>query len=294
MTRTQTPLLLCLLALLLPSNRSSNGEASSVPPPPLHLLPQAPTPSISPPSVHHPHPHDTTTTITGLDDPDISTTPRDHGRNPQSGDNTLGVPGTTRDESTRIDATEASRLAGRHGGGTNMSTAAVTVVVATVVPGVDRTDVKEDEAREEKGEDGGRFSCPLSFSWRVCFVTLWVLAMSAALFLGLTIFFWVRLSARSGGQRLLAREGSPAPQDSEDMWAVRGSSPGERAEFWYTSPRMARQSEAVREGGRRQSRGGRREDRGEEEGDGLWSQPTVTLEDISGFWHSNGKVVAQE
>ncbi|CAL8306155.1 unnamed protein product [Merluccius merluccius] len=297
MTRTRTPLLHCLLTLLsgIPVICSSSSEAPVIstvkrtitayqkaPP----RLPPTPTPTFPLQGVHH---HNTT----GLDNT-ITSTQRDHRRNPQTRDD-IQVPRTTLQPTrpVQMNINEANGDGSRR----NTSAAAMTVVLVKVVRGDSGTDGEEEnKALEERGKDDGRFICPL-FSRRVCFVALWALAMTVTLFFGLTVFLLVRLSAR---RQKLAEEGSPVPRaralDPGNMWAVRKLSLGEQAEFWYASPRTARQRgeatgrTAVREG-EKLVRGGRKETIGQEEGSSLWTQPRVTLEDISDFWYSNGRQV---
>ncbi|KAM9456878.1 uncharacterized protein Hap1MRO34_018227 [Clarias gariepinus] len=127
------------------------------------------------------------------------------------------------------------------------------------------------------------------FSNLVCFITIWSLAMIASIFLGLSVFLWVRLSVRKKRARIRGRERKdgkghrPAAKEKQSLWAERGSSAEERVEFWYAN------GDVVEEGKRRQrarqvrTRMNKERQAGAEED--AWIQPKVTLKDITEFWH---------
>lgn len=131
---------------------------------------------------------------------------------------------------------------------------------------------------------------PLRFSKLVCFITMWTLAMVASIFLGLTVFLWVRLSitkkrARLRGRGQGDRKGQgPAAKEKDSLWVEPGSSTEERVEFWYAS------GATVEEDRRRQARTRKNEQRHAGTEEDMWIQPKVTLKDITEFWYANGRV----
>nr|XP_015195070.1 PREDICTED: uncharacterized protein LOC107076137 [Lepisosteus oculatus] len=94
----------------------------------------------------------------------------------------------------------------------------------------------------------GGSSCGAGFGFRgvrlTCLVTLWALGVTAAVFLGLTVFLCVRLSAqrRAGKWRLRGRGrggGQPTRRrgDPEEpsLWLQPRVTPEQIAEFWYSA-----------------------------------------------------------
>ncbi|GAA6088013.1 mucin-5AC isoform X1 [Tachysurus ichikawai] len=129
----------------------------------------------------------------------------------------------------------------------------------------------------------GSSSRPRRVSNLACFITLWTLGMIASIFLGLTVFLWVRLSivrktaSRRGWRDRTAKE-------KESLWAEPDSSNKERVEFWYAKG-------ATVEEDKRKNRARRVRTRKDEEEDmDMWIQPKVTMKDITEFWYTNGRV----
>lgn len=128
---------------------------------------------------------------------------------------------------------------------------------------------------------------PLRSSKVICLIVLWILAMTAAVFLGLTIFLWVRFSVQkerrgSGGQRETAKG-----VEMGSLWAAQNLSVEERVEFWYAN------GETMEFDNRRIDRGKiRQEEKGRGgETESLW--PRVTLDDITDFWYANGRALPE-
>lgn len=130
---------------------------------------------------------------------------------------------------------------------------------------------------------------PLRSSKVICLIVLWILAMTAAVFLGLTIFLWVRLSVqkerrRSGGLRETAKG-----VEIGSLWTAQKLSVEERVEFWYANGEtMEYDNRRIDRGKIRHKENGRR---GETES--LWTQPRVTLDDITDFWYANGRALPE-
>ncbi|XP_062840823.1 location of vulva defective 1 [Trichomycterus rosablanca] len=120
----------------------------------------------------------------------------------------------------------------------------------------------------------------------VCFVTLWSLGMTASIFLGLTIFLWVRLSVIKKRARLKGRRDKgeqKAAKERESLWAEHYTSAEDRVEFWYANGTTI---EANKKGSKRQKKrpAKTKDERKEEKEEDLWIQPKVTLQDITDFW----------
>lgn len=141
-------------------------------------------------------------------------------------------------------------------------------------------------------------SQPRRFSKLVCFFTLWTLGMIASIFLGLTVFLWVRLSvrkkrARLRGQGWKDRKGQrPAAKEKESLWAELDSSAEERVESWYTDGATVEENKTRNR--LRQMRMRKTGERQVETEEDMWIQPTVTLKDITEFWYANGRVRRDE
>ncbi|XP_063047093.1 mucin-2 [Engraulis encrasicolus] len=148
------------------------------------------------------------------------------------------------------------------------------------------------------------------------FLTMWVLAMLASFFLGLSIFLWARLSAvrrsgswmvqkerekdrgrgvngRAGGGGRGGRGGGAqergTAEECDSLWASPSATVEERVEFWYANATMTNSSDRHR--GRRDSdrRRNGSERKREVMNGGLWSQPRVTVADITEFWYGRDK-----
>ncbi len=122
---------------------------------------------------------------------------------------------------------------------------------------------------------------PSRRSMLVCFLALWTLAMTATIFLGITIFLWVRLSVSKKKMKRRVKGGQTC--EKESLWAEPKASVQDRVEFWYVngSTLEAGRKEKDR---RRMKRRGREQDNEE---NSLWIQPRVTVDDITEFWYAN-------
>ncbi|KAI5618701.1 hypothetical protein C0J50_21732 [Silurus asotus] len=133
---------------------------------------------------------------------------------------------------------------------------------------------------------------PQRFSKRVCFITMWALGMVTSMFLGLSVFLWVRLSVKKKRARLgggwRERQGQRvAVKEKESLWAEPDSSTEDRVEFWYSNKTTTDGDKRRYGAGHvRTRKNGEREASTEEE---MWIQPKVTLKDITDFWHGNGR-----
>ncbi|XP_077068947.1 uncharacterized protein LOC143721907 [Siphateles boraxobius] len=121
----------------------------------------------------------------------------------------------------------------------------------------------------------------------MCFITVWTLAMTATIFLGITIFLWVRLSVFK--KKMKRREKGGQTCEKESLWANPKASVQERVEFWYVngSTMEADKKQKDRKRQERMKRRGQEQDRKE---NGLWIQPKVTVDDITEFWYANRRV----
>lgn len=121
----------------------------------------------------------------------------------------------------------------------------------------------------------------------MCFITVWILAMTATIFLGITIFLWVRLSVFKKKRKRREKGGQTC--EKESLWANPKASVQERVEFWYVngSTMEADRKQKDRKRQERMKRRGQEQDRKE---NGLWIQPKVTVDDITEFWYANRRV----
>ena len=136
-------------------------------------------------------------------------------------------------------------------------------------------------------KDVNRTSSPLRSSRLICFIVLWALGVTAAVFLGLTIFLRVCLSVqKERGRRGSGRLRETAKGlDMQSLWVAQKSSVEERVEFWYANG-------ATMEFDNR----GKDSEKGRlkwERGEGFWAQPKVTLDDITEFWYVNGRALTE-
>ncbi|KAJ8251099.1 hypothetical protein GJAV_G00217240 [Gymnothorax javanicus] len=127
----------------------------------------------------------------------------------------------------------------------------------------------------------------------ICFITLWALGVTAALFFGLTVFLWIRLSVQAKRRRRRTggwgdeEMGGVELQEEKSLWLRPEGTVAERVEFWYANGSSGLEGGAGNQ--RRDSRRGN-ERRGEERPAGdLWVQPKVTLEEITEFWYTHGR-----
>ncbi|KAL1278205.1 hypothetical protein QQF64_024878 [Cirrhinus molitorella] len=121
-------------------------------------------------------------------------------------------------------------------------------------------------------------------SMLVCFITLWTLAMTATIFLGISIFLWVRLSAFK--KKMKGRGKGGRASEKESLWADPKASVQDRVEFWYVngSTLEADRKEKDKKRHERMKKRGREQDNEE---NSLWIQPRVTVDDITEFWYAN-------
>lgn len=131
-------------------------------------------------------------------------------------------------------------------------------------------------------------------SKRTCILTVGVLSMAASLFLGLSIFLWVRLSAVRKRQSLEsdrrmrtagAEKGGVKRGGKESLWLNPQASVDERVEFWYANGTMTHSSKAQRGAAEERRRERRSERKGDKLNGSLWRQPKVTMADITEFWY---------
>ncbi|KAG1968050.1 putative threonine-rich GPI-anchored glycoprotein-like [Pimephales promelas] len=111
--------------------------------------------------------------------------------------------------------------------------------------------------------------------------------MIATIFLGITIFLWVRLSVSKKKRKQREKGGQTC--EKESLWADPKASVQERVEFWYVngSTMEADRKQKDRKRQERMKRRGQEQDRKE---NGLWIQPKVTVDDITEFWYANRRI----
>ncbi len=125
---------------------------------------------------------------------------------------------------------------------------------------------------------------PSRRSMLVCFLTLWILAMTATIFLGITIFLWVRLSVFKKKMKRRVKGGKTC--EKESLWADPKASVQDRVEFWYVNGSTL-EADRKEKDRRRRKRRGREQDNEE---NSLWIQPKVTVDDITEFWYANRRM----
>ncbi|XP_016343245.1 uncharacterized protein LOC107689655 [Sinocyclocheilus anshuiensis] len=119
----------------------------------------------------------------------------------------------------------------------------------------------------------------------VCFITVWTLAMTATIFLGITIFLLVRLSVFRKKMKRRGKGGQTC--EKESLWADPKASVQERVEFWYINGSTLEADSKDRKRQKRMKRRGQEQDNEE---NGLWIQPRVTVDDITEFWYANRRM----
>ncbi|XP_056309667.1 mucin-2 [Danio aesculapii] len=124
-------------------------------------------------------------------------------------------------------------------------------------------------------------------STMVCFITVWALAMTAAIFLGVTIFLWVRLSIVK--ERMKMKEKRVEVGEKQSLWADPKASVQERVEFWYVNGSTL-EADRKDKDRKRQERMKRRGQEQVNEENELWMQPRVTVDDITEFWYANRRM----
>ncbi|XP_067272820.1 uncharacterized protein si:ch73-248e21.5 [Pseudorasbora parva] len=124
----------------------------------------------------------------------------------------------------------------------------------------------------------------------VCLITVWTLAMTATIFLGITIFLWVRLSVFKKEKKRREKGGQTC--EKESLWADPKASVQERVEFWYVSG-STMEADRKHKDRKRQERMKKRAREQENEENGLWIQPRVTVDDITDFWYANRRMKAE-
>ncbi|XP_058627289.1 autotransporter adhesin BpaC [Onychostoma macrolepis] len=125
---------------------------------------------------------------------------------------------------------------------------------------------------------------PSRRSTLVCFLTLWTLAMTATIFLGITIFLWVRLSVSKKKMKRRVKGGRTC--EKESLWANPKASVQDRVEFWYVNGSTL-EADRKEKDRRRMKKRGREQDNEE---NSLWIQPRVTVDDITEFWYANRRM----
>ncbi|KAJ8402567.1 hypothetical protein AAFF_G00366500 [Aldrovandia affinis] len=138
---------------------------------------------------------------------------------------------------------------------------------------------------------------PSQYTRLVCFVTLWAIAVTAAVFLGITVFLWVRLSIHRkmerGRERWVEEDGVRGMGRQADiLWIQPKGTMEERVEFWYENePSAGLKNTGGKQWKERRNRGGDgmrgNEKGGAREIENFWVQPKVTLEEITEFWYAN-------
>lgn len=118
----------------------------------------------------------------------------------------------------------------------------------------------------------------------VCFLTVWTLAMTATIFLGITIFLWVRLSVSKKKMKRRVKGGQKS--EKESLWTDPKASVQDRVEFWYVNGSTL-EADKKQKDKRRMKRRGQEQDNEE---NSLWIQPRVTVEDITDFWYANRRM----
>ncbi|XP_048061708.1 cell wall protein IFF6 isoform X1 [Megalobrama amblycephala] len=121
----------------------------------------------------------------------------------------------------------------------------------------------------------------------VCFITVWALAMTATIFLGITIFLWVRLTVFK--KKMKRREKGGQKGEKESLWADPKASVQERVEFWYVNG-STMEADRKQKDRKRQERMKKRGQQLDTEENGLWIQPRVTVDDITEFWYANRRL----
>ncbi|ROI15157.1 hypothetical protein DPX16_17003 [Anabarilius grahami] len=121
----------------------------------------------------------------------------------------------------------------------------------------------------------------------VCFITVWALAMTATIFLGITIFLWVRLTVFK--KKMKRREKGGLKCEKESLWADPKASVQERVEFWYVNG-STMEADRKQKDRKRQERMKKRGQQQDNEENGLWIQPRVTVDDITEFWYANQRL----
>ncbi|XP_028843642.1 putative uncharacterized protein DDB_G0282129 [Denticeps clupeoides] len=130
----------------------------------------------------------------------------------------------------------------------------------------------------------------------LCFITLWILGVTASAFMGLTVFLWVRLTVmRERVKEKRETWGEPENvEQTQSLWTNHKASVQERVEFWYSNnmeTMVANQSSEnsnQQKGQRKQNQKGSWK-KSRNANRNLWTQPKVTMQDISEFWYTNGR-----
>ncbi|XP_051987271.1 uncharacterized protein si:ch73-248e21.5 [Xyrauchen texanus] len=126
----------------------------------------------------------------------------------------------------------------------------------------------------------------------VCFITVWTLAMSASVFLGISVFLCVRLSIvkkrmkhRGRGQE----EKGGQKWEKESLWANPKASVQERVEFWYVSGSTLKADRKEKQRKREEKSKRKKHEQNKDENE-LWIQPRVTMDDLAEFWYANRRI----
>ncbi|XP_051570527.1 mucin-4 [Myxocyprinus asiaticus] len=126
----------------------------------------------------------------------------------------------------------------------------------------------------------------------VCFITVWALAMTASVFLGISVFLWVRLSIvkkrmkhRGRGQE----EKGGQKWEKESLWANPKASVQERVEFWYVNGSTLKEDRKEKQRKREERFKRKKQEQNKDENE-LWIQPRVTMDDLAEFWYANRRI----
>ncbi|KAG5832022.1 hypothetical protein ANANG_G00286700 [Anguilla anguilla] len=140
-------------------------------------------------------------------------------------------------------------------------------------------------------------SFPSAHRKLICFIILWVLGVTATVFLWVTVFLGVRLSIQRKRKRggVDEEETRGAEQRGTSLWLRPTGTAEERAEFWYANGSCAAPG-GTGPNERRERRTGEGDEtrRKERETEDLWVQPKVTLAEITEFWYAHGKAKQDE
>nr|XP_055049814.1 mucin-16 [Misgurnus anguillicaudatus] len=164
-------------------------------------------------------------------------------------------------------------------------------IIAEVVTDINVTSIKTDTKNRHWPECFDANSKQTLQSKLVCFITLWTLAITATVFLGISIFLWVRISVEKkkmtiSGRRQVEKGG---PGERESLWADPKTSVQERVEFWYVNGSTL-EADRKERGRKREERMKRKKQEQNQNENELWIQPRVTVDDITDFWYANRRI----
>ncbi|KAJ8347336.1 hypothetical protein SKAU_G00287370 [Synaphobranchus kaupii] len=152
----------------------------------------------------------------------------------------------------------------------------------------------KNDTTQHKCDERAKPAVPSEHHKLICFITLWALGVTAALFLGITVFLWIRLSVqrkmKRGRREGWVEETRGVEGQGKSLWLQPKGTVEERVEFWYANRSSADLEERVGKLQReKKNREGDEMRRKERETESFWVQPKVTLEEITEFWDANGR-----